>query len=384
MSSLDVAIVGAGIVGCACARAAAVAGLKVAVFDAGGIAGGATGAGMGHLVVLDEDPAERALARLSMREMASWPADWRAGAASRGEPPVGTLWLAETPAQQAAALAKRDRLRAADWPAEWVDAATLRALEPALARDLVGALHVPQDDVVYGPGLAFALARDVRARGGRVEVGRAVREVAAGRATLVDGTQVAAGHVLVAAGVGTPALLPGRALPIRPRKGLLAITDRHPGTLRHAVVELGYIDSAAGDAAESIAFNAQPRETGQVLLGSSRQYGVEDAGVDPVLMARMVRRAQRFLPRLGELVLLRTWAGFRPATPDGRPLIGRLDDDESGAPGGAGLWIAAGHEGLGLTTAAGTARVWLDQVLDRAPAIDPSPFAPRRFEGVAA
>jgi glycine/D-amino acid oxidase-like deaminating enzyme len=334
---------------------------------------------MGHLVVLDEDPAERGLARLSMREMAAWPVAWRAGAASRGERPVGTLWLAETPAQQAAALAKRDRLRAVDWPAEWIDPAILHQLEPGLAPDLVGALHVPHDDVVYGPGLAFALARDVRERGGRIEVGRAVRSVAAGRLTLADGEHVDAGHVLVAAGVGTPALLPGHALPIRPRKGLLAITDRHPGVLRHAVVELGYIDSAAGDAAESIAFNAQPRETGQILLGSTRQYDVDHPHVDPALMARLVRRAQRFLPHIGDLVLLRTWAGFRPATPDGRPLIGRLDDGE----GPAGLWIAAGHEGLGLTTAAGTARVWIDQVLGRTPAIDAAPFASRRFERVS-
>jgi glycine/D-amino acid oxidase-like deaminating enzyme len=371
MNTFDVAIVGAGIVGCACAQAAAAAGLRVVVFDADGVAGGATGAGMGHLVVLDEDPAERALARLSMRCMAGWPAGRRFGTAQHPGTPVGTLWLAETPAQRDAALAKQARLVAADWPAHWLEPAALRRAEPALAHDLVGALHVPGDDVVYGPGIALALADAVRTLGGAVETGCAVAAVSPRSLRLADGRRIDAGAVLVAAGVGTPALLPGRAVPIRPRKGLLAITDRHPGVLRHTVVELGYIDSAAGDAAESVAFNAQPRETGQVLLGSSRQYGVTDPRVDPALLARMVRRAQRFMPSIGDLVMLRAWAGFRPATPDGRPLIGRLDD---------GPWIAAGHEGLGLTTAAGTAALWLDLLLGRAPAIDAAPFDPARFE----
>lgn len=378
MSSFDVAIVGAGIVGLACAQAAAAAGLRVAVVDGAGIASGATGAGMGHLVVLDEDPAECALARLSMDEMARWPAAWGAGAASRGAAPVGTLWLAETDAQRAAALAKRDRLRACGWPAEWLDPPQLRAAEPGLAHDLVGALHVLRDDVVYGPGIAFALAGDVRARGGVVKTGLPVVEARSHQLRLADGSSISAGQVLVAAGCGTPSLLPGHALPIQPRKGLLAITDRHPGhpaRPRHAIVELGYIDSAHGNAAESVAFNLQPRDTGQLLLGSTRQYGVEDPAVDARLLARLVRRGQRFVPRLGELVMLRTWSGFRPATPDGRPCIGRLDE---------GLWVAAGHEGLGLTTAAGTARLWLDLLLGREPAIDAEPFDPARCEAVAA
>lgn len=378
-ASFDVAIVGAGIVGCACAQAAAAAGLRVGVFDAGGIAGGATGAGMGHLVVLDEDPAERELARLSMRCMATWPERLRHGGVARRPAPVGTLWLAEDDGQREAARAKQARLQAADWTAHWLDAAALREAEPGLAQDLAGALLVTDDDVVYGPGIAFALAGEVRARGGVVETGVAVVRVAPNSLQLADGRRVEAGAVLVAAGIGTPALLPQATLPIRPRQGLLAITDRHPGALRHAVVELGYVASAHGHAGESVAFNAQPRETGQVLLGSSRRYvagdTAADLAVDPQLLARMVRRARRFLPRVGELVMLRAWAGLRPATPDGRPLIGALAD---------GTWVAAGHEGLGLTTAAGTAALWLDLLQGRRPPIDARPFDPRRFAQEAA
>jgi len=369
--AVDVAVVGGGVVGCACAWAARAAGLSVALFEARRVGAGATAAAMGHLVVIDEDPAELALARLSM---ALW-ADWDGWAAVE-HAAAGTLWIAETEAQARAAQVKRARLEAAGWPAQWLDAAALRAAEPRLAPDLAGALRVSRDEIAYGPGLARRLADDLRAAGGRVEEMAPVARLADDGLEMADGRRVAAGHVLLAAGNDSPRLWRGPApLPVRPRKGQLAITDRHPGWIRHALVELGYVDSAHGQEAESVAFNAQPRATGQVLLGSSRRFDDASPAVDAALLARMVRRARRFLPAVGELQLLRCWTGQRPATPDGRPIIGRVP----GTPGPAAQWVATGHEGLGLTTAMGTARLWLDLLLGRTPAIDPAPYAPDRL-----
>jgi D-hydroxyproline dehydrogenase subunit beta len=371
--AVDVAIVGGGIVGCACARAASRAGLRVALFEGQRIGAGATAAAMGHLVTIDDDPAEFALARLSMRLWREW-SGWRA--IERRD--TGTLWLAETPAQRDAAHAKLARLRSAGLQAHWLDPDALHVAEPGLARDLAGALRVDGDEVAYGPEMATRLAGDVRAAGGRIEEMSPVAALREDGLLLADGTRVAAGHVLLAAGCDSVRLWPGAApLALRPRKGQLAITDRHPGYIAHALVELGYIDAAHGDADESVAFNAQPRASGQVLLGSSRSYADTSAALDAALLARMVRRAQRFLPDIGALQLLRCWAGFRPATPDGRPIIGRI-------PGHARHWVATGHEGLGLTTAMGTAGVWLDLLLGRPPAIDVAPYSPARLAEVPA
>ena len=372
---LDVAIVGGGIVGCACAQAAVEAGLHVAVFEAQRLGAGATAAAMGHLVVIDDDPAELALAQLSMALWRAW-----AGWGDIERRPTGTLWLAETPAQGRAAQAKLARLATAGISAQWLAPKDLHEAEPRLARDLAGALHVDGDEVAYGPEMAARLAADVRAGGGRVEEMRPVARLRDDGLELADGTRVAAGHVLLAAGCDSVRLWPRQAaLALRPRKGQLAITDRYPGYVRHALVELGYIDAAHGDADESVAFNMQPRASGQVLLGSSRSYGDVSPEVDMALLARMVRRARRFLPGIGELQMLRSWAGFRPATPDGRPIIGRIPGDARTV-----RWVATGHEGLGLTTATGTARLWLDLLLGRPPAIDPAPYAPARFEELAA
>jgi glycine/D-amino acid oxidase-like deaminating enzyme len=374
-AAVDVAIVGGGIVGCACARAAAQAGLRVAVFEAQRIGAGATAAGMGHLVTIDDDPAEFALARLSMRLWREW-SGWHAIERRT----TGTLWLAESARQREAAHVKLGRLANAGMRAEWLESDALHAAEPRLARDLAGALRVVDDEVAYGPELALRLAADVRAAGGRIEEMRPVAALRDDGLLLADGERVAAGHVLLAAGCDSVRLWPsGAPLPLRPRKGQLAITDRYPGWISHALVELGYIDAAHGDADESVAFNAQPRVSGQVLLGSSRSFGDTSPAVDAALMARMLRRARRFLPEIGALQMLRCWSGFRPASSDGRPVIGRIPAAARG-----NQWVATGHEGLGLTTATGSASVWLDLLLGRPPAIDPAPYAPGRFEEVAA
>jgi glycine/D-amino acid oxidase-like deaminating enzyme len=373
-STVDVAIVGGGVVGCACARAALLAGLTVAVYEAGRVGAGATAAGMGHLVTIDDDPAEFALARLSMTLWRAWHG-WNAIERRT----TGTLWLAETDRQRDAAQAKLARLRAAGLSAEWLEPTVLQAAEPRLSRDLAGALRVAGDEVAYGPELAARLVADVRAAGGSVQEMRPVAALRDDGLLLADGSRVAAGHVLLAAGCDSVGLWPGVApLPLRPRKGQLAITDRYPGYIAHALVELGYIDSAHGDVDEAVAFNAQPRASGQVLLGSSRSYRDTSPDIDPALLSRMLRRAQRFLPDIASLQMLRCWAGFRPAIADGRPAIGRI-------PGARdNHWVATGHEGLGLTTATGTASLWLDLLLGRAPAIDPAPYAPDRFMAMAA
>jgi glycine/D-amino acid oxidase-like deaminating enzyme len=179
---------------------------------------------------------------------------------------------------------------------------------------------------------------------------------------------------VLAAGLATRALVPG--LPLRARRGHLVITDRHPGFCRHQLVELGYVKNAHGAAQESVAFNVQPRPNGQVLVGSSRQFDVEDPEVEPRVLAQVVARAREFLPSIGGLRALRAWTGLRAATPDGLPVVGRhpvLD----------GVFVATGHEGLGITTSLGTAELVADLVAGRRGALDPLPYRCERFAEAA-
>jgi glycine/D-amino acid oxidase-like deaminating enzyme len=173
--------------------------------------------------------------------------------------------------------------------------------------------------------------------------------------------------VLLAAGAQTAGLIP--ELPIVPRRGHLVVTDRYPGFCTHQLVELGYLASAHALGSASVAFNVQPRCTGQLLVGSSRELVGWDSATNRDIVRRMVDRAMHFMPNLEHVNALRVWTGFRPATPEGLPLIGPWPSME-------GVWIAAGHEGLGITTSLATAQLIADQVAGRATAIDPLPYAP--------
>jgi glycine/D-amino acid oxidase-like deaminating enzyme len=137
-------------------------------------------------------------------------------------------------------------------------------------------------------------------------------------------------------------------------------------------VELGYLRSAHSVSSDSVAFNVQPRRTGQILIGSSRQYGSENNDVDQVILARMLLRAQEYMPALGPLSAVRTWTGFRAATPDKLPLIGPWPGDES-------VFLATGHEGLGITASLATARIVADQITGTHPEIAIEPYLPARM-----
>jgi glycine/D-amino acid oxidase-like deaminating enzyme len=361
----DAIVVGAGIVGAACAAALARDGWRVTVLEKSFASAGTTSVGMGHLVVMDDSPEQLALTQYSVRL-------WRELATvldPRSElDPCGTLWVAEDESQLGALRSKREVYLAAGVRAEILDARALVAEEPNLRRNLIGALHVPGDGVVYPPGAVLDLLDVARANGAVIREGVEVQELIPNGVRSATET-LHADVVVNAAGATSPHLTSG--LPIVPRKGHLAITDRYARFCRHQIVEVGYLASAHVMTSESVAFNVQPRSTGQVLIGSSRELVGWDARINRDILGRMLDRATHFMPGLGCLSVIRSWTGFRPATPDKLPLIGRWDPIP-------GVWIAAGHEGLGITTSLGTAQLLADQIAGRATQIDAAAFAPMR------
>jgi glycine/D-amino acid oxidase-like deaminating enzyme len=366
-----VIVVGAGIVGAACAAALARAGLRVLVLEAAIAGAGTTAAAMGHLVVMDDSPAQLALTRLGVSLWRGMLPDLPRNVEFESR---GTIWIAESDEQTAAIEAKRALYVANGVEALFLDAAQLAREEPHLRAGLAGGLLVPGDAVLYPPTAALHLLAVARAHGAEVREGTQVSSVAAGEVRL--GAEILRADAVVnAAGANAAALTPG--LPIVPRKGHLAITERYPGFVNHQLVELGYLASAHGMSAESVAFNVQPRSTGQVLIGSSRELVGWNREMNRSIVKHMLARARSFMPGLGDLQVIRTWTGFRPATPDSLPLIGPWAQ----VPG---LWIAAGHEGLGITTALATAEIVVAGITGASAPVDPRPYLPSRIETDAA
>ncbi len=365
----DAIVVGAGIVGSACALELQRAGLRVLLLERAFVGGEASAAGMGHVVVMDDSPAQLALTAWSRALWSEWAAELPADCEDQA---CGTLWLAQDDAELQHARSRAALYRAHGVQAEILDAAEVARAEPQLRPDLRGALFVPADRVLYPPAAARFLAQRAVDLGARLREGVDVLALDPRSVLCADGTRIDADTVVLAAGVAAARLLP--ELPIAPRRGHLVITERYPGFCRHQLVESGYLKSAHGasNASASVAFNCQPRATGQLLIGSSREFVGLDTRVDPALRARMLRRAVEFLPGLRRLQALRAWVGFRPATPDKLPLIGRHAALE-------GVWLAAGHEGLGITTATGSARLLAELVTGRRPSLDARPFDPARY-----
>jgi glycine/D-amino acid oxidase-like deaminating enzyme len=366
----DVVVVGAGIVGAACALALSRESLDVLIIDAAFPGGGATAAAMGHLVVMDDSPAQLALTAYSRGLWERTADELPAGCEYETR---GTLWVAEADGDLDAARAKQAVYAAHGVASSIVDAGELARMEPALRPGLAGALFVPGDGVLYPPNAARWCVERAVAVGARLREHCAAVSIGGG-AVCVRGPggveeTISAGAIVNATGVDAPLLTPG--VPIIPRKGHLVITDRYPGLCHSQLVELGYLRSAHGLGGESVAFNVQPRATGQLLIGSSRELAGRDPAVNDAVLGAMVRRATWFVPALARCDAIRVWTGFRPATPDGLPLIGRWEREP-------GVWIAAGHEGLGITTAPGTAALIAADITGRPSPFDPSPYRPTR------
>jgi glycine/D-amino acid oxidase-like deaminating enzyme len=364
----DVVIVGAGIVGAACADEFARRGMRVAVVDRDVIGSGATAAGMGHIVVMDDSDAQFALTHYSQRL-------WQA---LRPDLPddveyeqCGTIWVAADDEEMAEVTRKREYYGKRGVPTEVLDSQQLKTLEPNLRDGMAGGLLVPEDGVLYPPCAARFLIERAQKLGAKLRLGASAVEIGKGQVRLSDGFEISGEFIVNAAGASSPELAAG--IDVKKRKGHLVITDRYPGFLRHQLVELGYLKSAHSVSGDSVAFNVQPRRTGQILIGSSRQYGVESKEVDSAILSRMLRRAQEYMPALGAMTAIRTWTGFRAATPDKLPLIGPSLKDKS-------VFLATGHEGLGITTSLATAKVLADQITGARPEIPIEPYLPSRAE----
>lgn len=364
----DVVVAGGGIVGTACALAFAKMGLDVALIEREILGGGATAAGMGHIVVMDDSEAQFALTRRSQK---LWHDLARSLPAAAEFEAAGTIWVAADDEELAEAERKHTYLQQRSVPSRMLSSSELWTLEPNLRAGLAGGLLVSEDAVVYPPLVALHFARELKALGSDVIVGRSIAHFANGEARLDDGTLLRAPRLVNALGAEAPAITQG--IPVKKRKGHLAITDRYPAFVRHQLVELGYLKSAHSISADSVAFNVQPRKTGQILIGSSRQYGNENSLVNQAILSSMLKRAELYMPGIDSLHVIRIWTGFRAATPDKLPLIGPVASDTT-------LWLATGHEGLGITTALATAELLACAFAGTEPPISPEPYLPARFD----
>ncbi|MEU9112336.1 FAD-binding oxidoreductase [Streptomyces sp. NPDC048483] len=376
-NSPDLIVVGAGVVGAACAYYAARSGLSVTVIDRGPVAGGTTGAGEGNLLVSDKEPGPELDLALFSTEL------WRELAEVL---PPGIEYEAKgglvVASGEGGAAALRDfagRQARAGVRAEEVPGDRLTDLEPHLAPGLASGVHYPQDAQVQP---ALAAAHLLRAGGDRVRLrlGEEVTGLLTGADGRVRGVRTPAGevharHVVNAAGTwgGEVARIAGVALPVRPRRGFVLVTEPLPRVVRRKVYAADYVaDVASGSAALQTSAVIEGTPAGPVLIGASRERVGFDRSLSMEALRRLAEQAVRLFPVLATVRAMRSYAGFRPYLPDHLPAIGP-------DPRRPGLFHACGHEGAGIGLAPATGRIVADSVVGHQLPLDIRPFRPDRF-----
>ncbi|MFC6016442.1 NAD(P)/FAD-dependent oxidoreductase [Plantactinospora solaniradicis] len=379
--NFDVAVVGAGIVGAACAYACARRGLTVVVLERAGLVAGATGSGEGNLLVSDKPPGpELDLALLSNGLWQHWEAELAGRYGDIELERKGGLIVTETAAGLVGLRATATAQAEAGVVVEPLDPAGVRGHEPAITRQVAGGVFYPQDMQVMPARAAAALLAAARDHGAEVRLRTEVTALlrnAAGRVVGVDtdAGPVAAGHVVNAAGAWAGRLggSAGAAVPVAPRRGFVLVTEPVPPLVRHKVYSADYLDNvASGDAALQTSTVVEGTPAGTILIGASRELVDFDRRPNPDAVRQLARGAVRLFPALARVRLMRVYHGFRPFSPDHLPVIGP-------DPRAPGLVHAHGHEGAGIGLAPATGRLVAQVIAGDAPEVDLRPFDPFRF-----
>ncbi len=372
-ATADVVVVGAGIVGAACAEALTAAGVKVVVIDRGDVASGTTASGEGNVLVSDKEPGPELELAIASR------AEWGVVLARLPERVADVEWeskggvvVATTDPGPLKAFAAKQQAAGVD--ARVITPAEALELEPLLTRNVTIGVHYPDDAQLQPVLAATALLAAVRDRGSSVRSGVEVRSVltAGGRVVGVETSdgEIACGAVLNACGpwAGEFGAVAGAPIQVLPRRGMILVTAPLPDCVRHKVYDADYVGAVgSGDADLQTSTVVESTRAGTVLIGSSRERIGFDDSIRVNVLRELARKAVGLFPFLGEVPVMRAYGGFRPYAPDRLPVIGpdpRVD----------GLWHATGHEGAGIGLAPSTGRLITELFLGLTPHLAPDPF----------
>ncbi|HET8531392.1 MAG TPA: glycine oxidase ThiO [Methylomirabilota bacterium] len=363
-----VLVIGGGIIGCATALELAKRGCRVTLLERGTPGGEASSAAAGLLAPFGNSPEPDPFHRLAIESWRLYP---RVVAELRELTRIdvehmtaGTLHPIATPGDLEDARARCGWPLAAELGVEVVEGTDLAALEPALAKDVTAARLVRGDQWVNNQRLVTAYALAAAARGVTVrpgvEVGRILVERGRARGVLADGEPLTADAVLLAAGAWTGALAAdlGGRLPVEPVRGQMLAVSNVPVLISHAI---------HGDDIYLV-----PRPSGELLIGATVERVGFERAVTPDGLGGLIAQAVALVPEIGRRPITRSWCGFRPAAPDGLPVLGPWPDV-------AGLFVATGHYRNGILLAPATAAVMADCIVDGQVPDSITAFLPQRF-----
>lgn len=379
----EVAIIGGGIVGCAVAYYVSKSGFDCVLIEKNDIASGTSSRCDGNISIVDKDPGFDSLMSLKSQELTvdlskelEIPFEFRA---------LGSILVCDNDKEMEAAV---------DWVKiqnenglkfKVLDRSDIRQESPYFADDIPGGLECETDSLINPYLFCYSLIDKAKQYGLKVYTQTEVTNIKKEEDFKIETTNgtFTAKKIVNAAGVWAPFI--GKMLdidiPIIPRKGHIIVGARQKPVMMRNVMEFGYLMNKfkreriadARTAEHGVALVLEPTESQNFLIGSSRQFVGYDPRIDINVVETMALRALRFFPRMNDFNLIRTYTGFRPYTEDHLPIVSEVE----AVPG---FYIAAGHEGDGISLATVTGKLIDDLIREEPePIIPPEPLKFERF-----
>ena len=381
----DIVVIGGGIMGASIAYFGTKAGLDITVLEKKELASGTSSRCDGNILAIDKDPGFDSQMSLKSQQLVhelshdlEIPFEYRN---------PGSILVCENEQELEAAEKWVNGQREAGLKFNMLDREDLRNESAYFADDLYGGLECETDSTVNPYMMTYSMFYDAKKRGAKVHTHTEVTNLTK---TQDDQFQIdttngifTAKKVVNACGVWAPFI--GRMLdvdiPITPRKGQLIVASRQQPVGLRKVMEFGYLISKFGgervvdEMTEKygVALVFEPTESQNFLIGSSREFNGFDIKVNQDVTKYIAKRAVRFYPKMADMTLIRTYAGLRPYTEDHLPIVSHIDE----VPG---FYVAAGHEGDGISLAAITGKVMEEMLSEKETSIPMEPLRYDRFK----
>ncbi|HDR7383268.1 TPA: FAD-binding oxidoreductase [Bacillus toyonensis] len=384
MRHCDVLIIGGGIIGCSIAYYTSKYGRDVTIIEKGEFVSGTSSRCDGNILAIDKDPGFDSQMSLVSQKLVTDLSEELEHSFEYRAP--GSILVCESDEEMEAAQQWVNRQKDAGLPFRMLDRQDIREESPFFADDLLGGLECATDSTVNPYLLAFSLLAESKKMGAKAinhtEVKEMKRDIDGSFIVETTNGTFTAKQIVNAAGVWAPKI--GQMLdvniPIEPRKGHIIVASRQQHVGCRKVMEFGYLISKFGGKRKvdaltekyGVALVFEPTESQNFLIGSSREFVGFHTRINNEVIKCIANRAIRFYPKMADMMVIRSYAGLRPWTEDHLPIISRVDHIPN-------YYIAAGHEGDGISLAAVTGKV-IEELLNEKETIIPiEPLRLSRF-----
>jgi sarcosine oxidase subunit beta len=367
MRSFDVIVIGAGVIGSSVAYHLVKRGLEVALIEKGGVASGTSSRCDAVALICDKKPGidtEIGYASIQLFKQLAKEFSIDFEFSSRG-----SLYVCETEKELEIAKDYVSQQASDGYDMRMVDKHQLREIEPHLANDLAGGIWTEVDSSMNPYKLCYAFVEEGKKLGLQVYDYHSVQDITLDEKGKVESVVTDQGtfktkRIVNCAGVWSPKIaeMVGIHIPIKPRKGMVLISEKTPlKVVGQKVHEFGYMLSKFEDIKfkrnvselvekHNVAFTIEPTDANNYLVGGHRAFKGYDIRSEIEVMRAIAERAIRFLPVLKEINCIRAYAGVRPWVEDHLPIVSEVEDIP-------GFYIASGHEGDGISMSPITGRM---------------------------